>query len=220
LAVANDSDIKNSGKTQQKQTDAQETRGIILSTAVSLFSEMGFNGVSMRVLAKAVKITPAALYYYFPTKKDLHKAAVLYSYKDRDVPAVAMLAVNDAEQNPLLILEKFILRLSERFYRDEEFMRLVQWTLLDAEHDENIRNVIVEVVYQSHFSSLQKFLEHLAPKKDCYMLATFIFGMVMQNYFTLPIRKHLAGHQMEKEDPKEVTSRIMQLLKNGMSGKT
>lgn len=220
MTVANDSDMKKSGKTRLKHSDAQETRDIILSTAVSLFSEMGFNGVSMRVLAKAVKITPAALYYYFPTKKDLHKAAVLYSYKDRGVPAVAMLTVNDAEQNPLHILERFILRLCERFYKDEEFMRLVQWSLLDAELDKNIRNVIVEVVYQSHFASLQKFLEQLAPKKDCYMLATFIFGMVMQNYFTLPIRKHMADHQMKKEEPKEVTRRIMQLLNNGMSDNT
>gem|GEM_PF-1027410 len=220
MIALNDSESKKTGKTSPKLENAQETRDIILSTAVSLFSKMGFNGVSMRVLAKAVNITPAALYYYFPTKKDLHKAAVLYSYKDRDVPAVAMLAVNDAEQNPLLVLEKFIYRLSERFYRDEQFMRLVQWTLLDAEHDENIRNVIVEVVYQSHFASLQKFLEQLAPKKDCYMLATFIFGMVMQNYFTLPIRKHITDHQMEMEEPHEVTRRVMQLLNNGMSGKT
>ena len=39
------------------------TKTLILGKAVSLFSQKGFQGVSMRELSTAVGITPAALYY-------------------------------------------------------------------------------------------------------------------------------------------------------------
>ena len=54
--------------------------------------------------------------------------------------------------------------------------------------------------FTSHtFLPCKNFLEQLSPKKDCYILATFVFGMMKQNYITLPIRKHMADHQMNKE---------------------
>lgn len=196
------------------QAENQVTKTLILSKAVSLFSQKGFNGVSMRDLAKAVKITPGALYYHFPNKKVLHDAAIVYAYSDRGRPASASLK----EQNlsPIETLEKFVLRLCERFYTDIEFRRVVQWTLLDSETDENIRNIIVQVVYESHFDSLTKFLKELNPKIDPYRLTIFIFGMVMQNFFTLEVRRHHKNYKEQKEKPKQLAKEVMQLLQFGM----
>lgn len=47
-----------------------ETRHRILEAASELFTTKGFKGVSMRDVAEAVKVTPAALYYYFPQGKE------------------------------------------------------------------------------------------------------------------------------------------------------
>jgi len=195
---------------------AEATKETILATAFSLFADKGFSGTSMRDIALTVKITPAALYYHFPNKKALHKAALAYAYKGRSTPAVSMLSANTANKSPLETLERFIFRLCERFHDDKEFMRIVQWNLLDAEHDDSIRNILIHEVYQSHFSSLETFLEQIAPEKNCNQLATFIFGMVMQNYFTLPIRRCIKGHKPQEEKPGEVTELIMDLLKNGL----
>lgn len=47
-----------------------ETRQRILEAARELFTTRGFKGVSMRDVAEVVKVTPAALYYYFPQGKE------------------------------------------------------------------------------------------------------------------------------------------------------
>src|SRR5262249_20090442 len=46
-----------------------ETRRHILAAAERLFIERGFKGVSMKDVADAVQVTPAALYYHFPGGK-------------------------------------------------------------------------------------------------------------------------------------------------------
>ena len=46
-------------------------RGEILRTAAQVFRERGFHGAGMREIAKALGMTPGALYYYFESKEDL-----------------------------------------------------------------------------------------------------------------------------------------------------
>ncbi len=52
-----------------RMTDG-ETRRQIVEAAEALFIERGFKGVSMKDVAEAVAITPAALYYHFPDGKE------------------------------------------------------------------------------------------------------------------------------------------------------
>lgn len=47
------------------------TRDRITKQVLKLFARGGMEQVSMRTLAKQVKVVPSVLYYYFPTKKDL-----------------------------------------------------------------------------------------------------------------------------------------------------
>lgn len=48
----------------------QETWRQILTAAKDLFLAKGYKGVSMKELAEAVQVTPAALYYHFPKGKE------------------------------------------------------------------------------------------------------------------------------------------------------
>src|SRR5947207_10621500 len=48
----------------------QETRRQILTKAAELFLAKGYKGVSMKMLAQAVEVTAAALYYHFPEGKE------------------------------------------------------------------------------------------------------------------------------------------------------
>jgi len=55
----------------------QEMRGLILTNAADLFLAKGYRGVSMKMIADAVEVTSAALYYHFPGgKEDLFTAMV------------------------------------------------------------------------------------------------------------------------------------------------
>ncbi len=65
------SDRRRTGATGHHAAAAdRETRRQILEAAEALFIEHGFKGVSMKDVADAVAITPAALYYHFPNGKD------------------------------------------------------------------------------------------------------------------------------------------------------
>ena len=52
------------------------TRARILEAACDLFTQKGYEKVSLREVAEVVGITKAALYYYFPTKEKMFEALV------------------------------------------------------------------------------------------------------------------------------------------------
>jgi len=60
-----------SGKREIKQERAVRTREEILEAAIREFSSRSFEATSMAQLAKAIRMTPGALYWHFPTKEDL-----------------------------------------------------------------------------------------------------------------------------------------------------
>ena len=63
-------------KREIKQERAARTRVEILEAAITLFARRGFLATTMAELAKAIRMTPGALYWHFPTKEDLLLAAI------------------------------------------------------------------------------------------------------------------------------------------------
>ena len=49
-------------------TDGRQTRQAILDASLALFAEHGFNGTSLRDIARAVGVRESAFYNYFPGK--------------------------------------------------------------------------------------------------------------------------------------------------------
>ena len=98
------------------------TRGRILQIALTLMSQRGVDGTSMRDLASAAGLNVASLYHYFPSKSDLLESVLvengLYPVKARR-PKPEDAALGDT---PLAILLTDIL---ESVFRVEEFVRLM-----------------------------------------------------------------------------------------------
>jgi AcrR family transcriptional regulator len=63
-------------KREIKQERAARTRLEILEAAITLFARRGILATTMAELAKAIRMTPGALYWHFPTKEDLLLAAI------------------------------------------------------------------------------------------------------------------------------------------------
>ncbi len=59
-----------------KQERAVRTRQEILNSAIQLFARRGMLATTMADLARAIHMTPGALYWHFPTKEDLLLAAI------------------------------------------------------------------------------------------------------------------------------------------------
>jgi AcrR family transcriptional regulator len=53
---------------------AERTRRELLDTALRLFTERGYDGTSLQMIADAMGLTKAAVYYYFRTKGEILEA--------------------------------------------------------------------------------------------------------------------------------------------------
>lgn len=65
-------------------TAAEQTRARMKRTALALFTEHGYGGASIAMIAAALGLTKAAVTYHFPTKEDLLAAVVAPAFSDLD----------------------------------------------------------------------------------------------------------------------------------------
>jgi AcrR family transcriptional regulator len=98
------------------------TRKQILDASLRLFSEKGFARTSVRDIAKAAGITDAAIYYHFPSKRDLFKAL----FEERGITT----ALSDLEQAqvtepPLETLTAIALAALRMMQRNKDFMKVL-----------------------------------------------------------------------------------------------
>lgn len=61
-------------KEQRKLTASNARREIVLNAARTTFFEQGFEGASMREIAKQAGYTPGAIYHYFKSKEEVYAA--------------------------------------------------------------------------------------------------------------------------------------------------
>ncbi len=76
--------------------ESTSVRERILWEAQRLFAQEGYSAVSMRALARAVKLSPATLYHYFPTKEAL-LMELAFRIAERFLKAVAGISESSLE---------------------------------------------------------------------------------------------------------------------------
>jgi AcrR family transcriptional regulator len=98
-------------------------RSRILDTALTLMSQLGSSGTSMRRLASACGLNVATIYHYFPSKADLLRALIEERrYGERlatEEPAI------DAALAPAERLAEFLRWVAERTLNEEVVLRLL-----------------------------------------------------------------------------------------------
>src|SRR5881227_3297800 len=77
-------------KTDSGYARGEETRARIIRTALALFGERGFDGVSTRDIAARAGVPAPSLQYYFENKEGLYTACI------EDIQMSASAAVNPA----------------------------------------------------------------------------------------------------------------------------
>ncbi len=107
-----------------KGTPKKKMHEEILKLSIPLFAKTGYEGVSMRDVAVAVGLTPAALYYHFADKEQLYVDAVGYAF--RKVTGVLKEAI-EAAPTPLAQLESLVSVATKMLARDKALVRLMQW---------------------------------------------------------------------------------------------
>lgn len=57
------------GRPPGRTAQGEATRELLYETAITLFSERGYEGTTLRAIAKAADVSPGLLYRYFPSKQ-------------------------------------------------------------------------------------------------------------------------------------------------------
>ncbi len=188
-----------------------ETKDKILQQAIFLFARKGFAGVSMRSLAKAADISAASLYHHFPDKHALYLQAMHRAFANK---ATGFNEVWQSQRSDKAKLQLFVVKLTELMMADQDFQRLMQREILDA--DEQRMQALAQQVFAEQFEHLIQLNRQLAPEKDAHLLAVSIIGMVCYHLELRPLRRFLPEARPEHDDVGTIAAHVFDLLSHGL----
>jgi AcrR family transcriptional regulator len=185
----------------------------ILIAAARLFSQQGYAAISMRVLAKEIGITPAALYHYFPSKEAIYYAVLEYVFNDKALAIGDLLRGNDA---PEIKLERLIVWFAELISGDEVFTHLLHRELLYGE-EKRIKLLTKEVI-EKPFYEVEKLMQQLAPHRDAHLSAISVVSLIMGHFELMPISQNLVGHKKGHDKLSVLVEHVKTLILCGLVG--
>jgi AcrR family transcriptional regulator len=100
------------------------TRGKILTTALRVFAERGFEGARTRDIAEQAGANLGLITYYFDNKETLWREAVTYAFAELERELADAMAAH-AGDDPRRQLEQVVRRFIRFVARRPEFMRLM-----------------------------------------------------------------------------------------------
>lgn len=121
-----------------KQDRAVKTRQDILNSAITLFARRGILATTMAELARAIHMTPGALYWHFPTKEDLLLAAIEELHK-RFVGSFEPLLESAAKMTAAKQFEAFCAHVGQYLHDNREHG--IFYGMVGAEAAENTEDV-------------------------------------------------------------------------------
>ncbi len=187
----------------------------ILSTAIVLFAQKGYSGLSMRQLALAVDLSVAAIYHHFPDKNALYLEAVRFAFSDQ-VQVFDQVWESDCSAEEKLA--RFIRSFIDVMLEDRDFHRLMQREIMEA--DPERMQLLAQGVFNRQFCLLMQLATELAPEQDAHLLATSVIGLAKYYIEYQPLLKYFPGWKPEHEMPEVIAAHITTLLLNSFKAKT
>jgi AcrR family transcriptional regulator len=162
-------------------------RSRILDAALTLMSQLGSAGTSMRRLATACGLNVATIYHYFPSKADLLRALIEERrYGERlatEEPAI------DATLPPGERMAGFVLWVAERTLEEEVVLRLLLGEALRA--DATARDTAVGLLAQLDVG-LTAWLARGFPELDARGLTPELGARLVRRSVLALVTEHLA----------------------------
>lgn len=176
-----------------------------------MFAKKGFAGVSMRHISKAVNMSTAAIYHYFPDKNTLYIETVKYAFADKaEAFSVAWQDNHSAETK----LELFVTSLIQELTLDQVFHTLILREIVDA-NPERMR-MLANDVFKEQFCFLLSVMKEIAPEKDEHLSAISVLSLCKHHLEMQPLRQHLPGWKPEHEEPEVLAKHVIELLLKGL----
>ncbi|MBQ9271358.1 MAG: TetR/AcrR family transcriptional regulator [Alphaproteobacteria bacterium] len=144
---------------RRTKEDAEQTRRMILASAMDIFYEKGYSKTTFDEIAKRINLTKGAVYWYFRNKPDI-VAALINDYAERYMQLLQQFF----EQNPQVSfsrLTKMQLFINKRIREDELFYKFLFFITCQMEWSEAIINKIQPSIEQTKQVTRKLFLDTL-----------------------------------------------------------
>lgn len=156
------------------------TQEAILTAARESFLTQGYEGTTIRAVARAAGVDPALVSYYFGSKGDLFGAAVNLRVRASQEIATAI-------SGDLLSAGPRLVRLSLTAWDDDAdgatFRSLLQWMATDTRSPEAIQNYATEQIAAPMAEALeQSGLSVASPRERATLAGSQLVGLAMIRY--------------------------------------
>ena len=140
--------------TARKRMSAEERKMSIINVAKPLFAEKGFNGTSIRHIAKTANVSEALLYKHFPSKEAMYKEILTYTRRLSDITLAEIEEMEPSTEN-LVFLVYFLFQVIMFDVPGEEGMqntheRLLFYSMLeDVEYASMVFEKLQDLFYET-----------------------------------------------------------------------
>lgn len=191
----------------------KDGRGSILMAATRLFSEKGFDGASMRQVAQAARMTPAALYHHFKNKDALYDAVVGQMLATTVEPLKLITRADKPAADRLydVLLQGAILIESL-----PDGVRLLRREVTELQANPKRKSSRLIDALAAPFEELFLLLEELAPDEDPVLMLGAIGSLLLGAYELRPILGSLPTRETVAPTPEETAQLVHTLFMRGL----
>jgi AcrR family transcriptional regulator len=175
----------------------ETTKERILSVAIDLFAQKGFDAVSLREIAEAAGIRKATLYYYFTSKDQILENIFDYTMSRWEMSKVGKWSDSDETEKQIVAmgLDGFMAMasgVSSSWMDDPRMEKILRITFIELYHNEQMKKFMLAFFgagpefFESGFAILMKhkLIKPSDPKVLALEYLSF-YMMAIMDYFLL-----------------------------------
>lgn len=180
---------------------------LVLETAARLFAERGYDGVSVKDIAKASGATSPAIYYHFGSKDGLYEEATTQIYDDIHERATRVLTQHrQPDEKVRAIIDVFY----DLFLQDRTFFLLLQRDMIRGMSSNQ-----ASVVREQHLYFVSVFQELLTQalgrsteRREAFSLISLLLGYCELTALTADTPSGTANYEADKEYFLDIVKRL------------
>ena len=164
-------------KPRGRRPGRADTRGTICRAALTLFSTIGYDKVSLRAIAREADVDPALIHHYFSSKSDLFAQTVL------DLPLEAGQVVSDVLNGPReQIGERAVAAVLAAYDSPESGRDRFTAMLRSAVAADIVQRPLSEFMSKEVFGPIAEQLGHRDYRLRAQLAVSLVLGMALSRY--------------------------------------
>lgn len=168
---------ESSTKPRGRRPGREDTRAIIKAAALTLFSEQGYDKVSLRAIARAADVDPALIHHYFESKAELFARTVLDLPVDAEAIRLRILAA-PRDQIGAASVREFL----QVWEGPDGGRERLTAALRSAVSDETGRRPMSEFMIREVFTPIADALGHQNSKLRGQLAVSLLLGLALARY--------------------------------------